>query len=124
MHRKNWLVVVILFLLLPVAIGLYLRAQTPKSPEYISPSNIHSRLEDYAFSSSRVDYRLPKSFWNGRIVNKLPTSIRNLLPKPSSAMWNTCVPFFPYEAILSCAFSIKVPDNVQVGALRIVTADE
>src|SRR5688500_128693 len=92
--------------------------------ESVMPSGYATRLEGYDFSTNRVEYRLPKSIADHKLVRALPKAVRQWLPLSKPQMRTFTRPPFPDEPVLSAAFTIHLPASANAPALRIVSADE
>jgi hypothetical protein len=89
----------------------------------VTPNGYVAYLEGYDFSTNRVEYRLPKTPFDHKLIRSLPKGIRRLIPRPEPAMRNFTLPPFPGEPVLSAAFTLHVTSE-QAAAVRVVTSDE
>lgn len=123
MRGKAKFVLAAVFLLIAFSIFAYLLSAKP--PEFISASGRVSRLEGYAFSTNRVEYRLPRSLLDHKFILSLPNWLRKRIPNRTPEMRNITRPTFSGEPIFSSAFSVRSPKAAEsMGGLRIVASDE
>ncbi|HEU0038369.1 MAG TPA: hypothetical protein VFR76_03760, partial [Verrucomicrobiae bacterium] len=96
-----------------------------ESPRVVrSPAGHIVKLERWSFQAAPARYDFPNRPWARQAEKWLPKWVKRKLGLSKPSVSVVATPDFPGEPGLSAAFSITVPRDSRLGALRVVVADD